>query len=151
VHPCYLAYREQVLRESGPIGDGSPSLSPLPGRLQLVRGGPVAPAMLRALDRRIDVVVTEIPRQIRGDRVAAARAQNLLATLEATRKLGTPATVGGAIRAALASVSYQPPAFTLSVHQPQISPVLRYWSRSRSIAPHRGETRRSVGGRAVVR
>ena len=59
--------------------------------------------MLRSLDLRVDVVVAEIPVLVRADDLTAARAENLLATLEATRKLGTPATVRGAIHAALAS------------------------------------------------
>jgi len=46
---------------------------------------------------RVDVVVAEIPVLVRADDLTAARAENLLATLEATRKLGTPATVRGAI------------------------------------------------------
>jgi hypothetical protein len=65
---------------------------------------------------RVDVVVAEIPVLVRADDLTAARAENLLATLEATRKLGTPATVRGAIHAALASVLYTPRPFALSVH-----------------------------------
>ena len=72
--------------------------------------------MFRTLDLRVDVVVAEIPVLVRADDLTAARAENLLATLEATRKLGTPATVRGAIHAALASVLYTPRPFALSVH-----------------------------------
>jgi hypothetical protein len=88
VHPCYLAYREQVLRESGAIGDGSPSPSPLPRSLQPVRRGPVALPMFRSLDLRVDVVVAEIPVLVRANDLTAARAENLLATRAAARGAG---------------------------------------------------------------
>jgi len=116
VHPCYLAYREQVLRESGAIGDGSPSPSPLPRSLQPVRRGPVALPMFRSLDLRVDVVVAEIPVLVRADDLTAARAEDMLAALDATCKLGTPATVRRPVHRSLASVLYQPPAFALSFH-----------------------------------
>ena len=60
-------------------------MSPLPRRLQPVRCGTVALAVLGSLDGRVVVVVAEIPVLVRADDLTAARAQNLLATRAAAR------------------------------------------------------------------
>ena len=68
----------------------------------------IAAAMGGPFDRRVDVVVIQVPGLVVTDRLAAAAAENVLAAPDALLPLATTALMRRAVTLAGTAVTYQP-------------------------------------------